>query len=44
MSFTTLASILNGRPDPQRIAHNPFWVEVQGHTIVSGHEQRYRAP
>ena len=43
VSFTTLATILNGGGS-QRIANNPFWVEVQGHTIVSGHEQRYRAP
>jgi hypothetical protein len=43
VSFTTLASILNG-PGSDRIAHNPFWVQVEGHTIVSGHEQRYRAP
>ncbi len=43
VSFTTLASILNGSGS-DRIAHNPFWVQVEGHTIVSGHEQRYRAP
>ena len=43
VSFTTLASILNGSGS-ERIAHNPFWVQVQGHQITSGHEQRYRAP
>jgi hypothetical protein len=43
VSFTTLASILNGAGS-DRIAHNPFWVQVEHHAIVSGHEQRYRAP
>ena len=43
VSFTTLASILNGGGS-QRIANNPFWVQVEGHAVTSGHEQRYRAP
>jgi predicted carbohydrate-binding protein with CBM5 and CBM33 domain len=43
VSFTTMASILNGAGF-DRIAHNPFWVQVEHHSIVSGHEQRYRAP
>ena len=44
VSFTTLAPILNGSGS-QRIAHNPFWVQVEHHhLVVSGHEQRYRAP
>jgi hypothetical protein len=45
VSFTTLASILNGSTaGSERIAHNPFWVQVQHHQITTGHEQRYRAP
>ena len=44
VSFTTLGAILNGSGS-QRIANNPFWVQVEHHhVIVSGHEQRYRAP
>jgi hypothetical protein len=45
VSFTTLASILSGTTlSDERIAHNPFWVEVEHHQVVSGREQRYRAP
>jgi hypothetical protein len=45
VSLTTLATILNGTSSSsERIAHDPFWVQVQHHQVVSGHEQRYRAP
>ena len=43
VTFTTLASILNGAGF-ERIAHNPFWVEVHQHQVTSGLEQEYRAP
>ena len=46
VSFTTLAPILNGStPGYERIARNPFWIQVEHHHLItSGHEQRYRAP
>ena len=45
VSLTTLESIMSANTaEAERIAHNPFWVQVQGHTITSGHEQRYQAP
>jgi hypothetical protein len=43
VSLTTLASILNSAGN-ERIAHNPFWIQVEHHQVVGGHEQRYRAP
>ena len=43
VSLTTLTSILNTAGN-ERIAHNPFWVQVEHHQVVGGHEQRYRAP
>jgi hypothetical protein len=27
-----------------RIAHDPFWVQVQGGIVTSAREQEYRAP
>jgi hypothetical protein len=46
VSFTTLATLLDGgTAGAERIAHNPFWVQVKHHHVItSGHEQRYRAP
>ena len=45
LTFTTLASVLDGGAAGfERIAHDPFWVEVHQHTITSGLEQEYRAP
>lgn len=45
VTFTTLASILAGPAFANgRIAHDPFWIDVQGHQVASGNQQIYRAP
>jgi hypothetical protein len=45
ITFATLASILaSPSAAGERIAHDPFWIDVQGHQVASGHQQLYRAP
>jgi uncharacterized coiled-coil protein SlyX len=45
VTFATLASILRSPSFAgARIAHDPFWLDVQGHQVASGHQQVYRAP
>jgi uncharacterized coiled-coil protein SlyX len=45
VTLTTLASILASPSFADgRIAHDPFWIDVEGHRVASGHQQIYRAP
>ena len=45
VTFNTLAAILAGSSIANvGIAHDPFWIDVQGHRVVGGHQQLYRAP
>ncbi len=43
VTFRTLASIL-ADPSNQRIAHDPFWIDVRHRQVAAGHQQIYRAP
>jgi hypothetical protein len=45
VSLTTLAAIMASTdPSNVRIAHDPFWVQVQHGVVMSGRQQEYRAP
>jgi hypothetical protein len=45
VSLTTLAAIMGSTDRSNvRIAHDPYWVQVQNGVVMSGREQEYRAP
>jgi uncharacterized coiled-coil protein SlyX len=45
VSLATLASIFaSASSGDGRIAHDPFWIDVEGHRVSSAHQQIYRAP
>ncbi|MEP6476307.1 MAG: hypothetical protein ABJC60_03445 [Actinomycetota bacterium] len=45
VTFARFAAILASPSSADgRIAHDPFWIDVQGHRVVAGNQQLYRAP